>query len=208
MSGLIILLEIGLFALLLLLAFRMLTLTRSEPFASAVTTSSEPMAMRQQTPPMAPGRGSSGQASPNSWSAKVTSASNQNHPDKCELISKLHILASLQERDCREQDLDIETAHIAVREYAVAWLYGAASALSHPSTRDQHLIAYWVSQFASKKIGIKQPDALAAISTLTRNAAMLGCFRSGIEGAEFWAKHHYIPRDKSMFEAVTSNTFV
>lgn len=208
MSGLIILLEIGLFALLLLLAFRMLTLTRSEPFASAVTTSNEPMSMRQHNQPETPARASGRQAPSPSWSARVKSASGQSHPDKCELISMLHILSSLQERDCREQDLSIETAHPAVKEYAVAWLYGAASALSHPSTRDQHVIAYWVSQFASKKIGIKQPDALAAISTLTRNAAMLGCFRSGIEGAEFWAKHHFVPKEKSLFEAVTSNTFI
>lgn len=201
-NGLIILLELGLFSLLLLLAFRVISLNRNEPMTSSMPAQSED---------------SVGQIA-ESLSARpqkfqftgVLSGQPQatHHTDKCELISRLHILASLQIRDSRQQGLDLDTAHSSVREYTVCWLYGAACAFSRPGPQDSALVAAVVGEFASRKIGIRQSDAIARISTLTRCPASLACFRSGVEGAEFWQVHHFIPREKSLFEAVTSNAFV
>ena len=42
-------------------------------------------------------------------------------------FTQLHILIGLQERDCREQGLDWQTAPPEVGELAVAWLNGAAA---------------------------------------------------------------------------------
>lgn len=201
-SSLIIILELGLLSLLLLLAFRVLSLNRSEPLASAmpsearapgnplsVLTTTRPDSAEFYTPPPRPGV-----AMP--------------PLGKCELISQLHILASLQDLDCRHQGYDLQAAHQTVREYAVCWLYGAAAELGRAHGRSSGQLDALVSQFASRKLGIRQSDALGVISALTRQSASLACFRSGIEGAEFWKTHHYIPREKSLFQAITSNTFV
>ncbi|TGN41670.1 hypothetical protein [Marinobacter confluentis] len=182
-TGLVFVLELGLLSLLLLLAFRMLSLNRREPLMSSASpgyTSSPAMPISRE-------KASAG---------------------RCELISQLHILASLQARDCKQQGFDVDSAHLAVREYAVCWLYGAASALSHPGQRNSDVLAGLVSQFAGRKLGIRQSEAVTVISTLTRNPVFLACFRSGIEGAEYWKTHHFVPRNASLFEAVTSNAFV
>ena len=191
MSSLIIILELGLFALLLLLAFRVLSLTRSEPLSPS--PSLDVAAPTERT------------ATTSSFSRPAATLKN---PDKCELISQLHILTSLQMRDRKEQGLEIETAHLAVREYTVCWLYGAACALSSPNERDTDALSRIVSQFASRKAGIRQSEAVTVIATMTRHSAFLSCFRGGIEGAEFWKTHHFVPNDKSLFEAVTSNAFI
>ncbi|MDI9245413.1 hypothetical protein [Marinobacter sp. CHS3-4] len=204
MSSLIILLELGLFALLLLLAFRVLSLTRNEPLIPATPTEVSDAHHSYIESRMAqPASKSSFLSSP----FDRQQAMSRSH-DKCELISRLHILTSLQIRDCKEQDLEIETAHLAVREYAVCWLYGAACALSGPTERNSEELARLVSQFASRKAGIRQSEAMTVIATITRQSSFLSCFRGGIEGAEFWKSHHFVPREKSLFEAVTSNTFV
>lgn len=202
LSGLIIFLELGLFSLLLLLAFRVLSLNRTEPLVPAVST--EPRDHQQPTNNTAVSRFRDSGAGNRSARPSPT----RHQPDKCELISQLHILASLQERDCKQQGLEIDAAHLAVREYAVCWLYGAACALSRPGNRNADLLAMLVSQFASRKLGIKQPDALVVISTLTRQSSFLVCFRSGVEGAEFWKSHHFVPRETSLFDAITSNAFI
>lgn len=187
-SSLIIVLELGLLSLLLLLVFRMLQLNRREPLVPAAMTSE----LQGHTDPLAhQGRG------------RAT-----RHPGKGELIPRLHILASLQMRDCRLQGLELETAHRTIRDYAVCWLYGAACALTAPGERNSDALAVLVSRFASRKLGIRQPDALAVIANLTRDAASLGCFRIGIEGAEFWQSKRFVPRELSLFEAAVSNTLV
>jgi hypothetical protein len=192
-TSLIIVLELGLLSLLLLLAFRVLSLNRSEPLISGVPSEI----------PLKPG---AFRVRDNTSAPEAARASSQT--DKCELISQLHILASLQSRDCKLQGFDLEAAHPTVREHAVCWLYGAACALSNPEQSHSEAVAVLVSQFASRKLGIRQPEALAALSTLTRQETSLCCFRTGIEGAEFWKSHHFVPRENSLFEAVTSNTLV
>lgn len=192
--SLVLLIEVGLVALLLLLAFRMLTLVRTDPFVPASTGVRASLALQQPTPPQQRHR-----------QLKAPSPSGL---DKCGLITRLHILLSIQERDCREKGLDLDTAPNTVKEYGVAWLYGAACALCEAPQRHSDTLIGLVSQLASRKTGIRQPEAVQALSTLTGSATLLACFRHGLEGAEYWNQHRYVPRENSLHEAITSNAFI
>lgn len=183
-NSLIIVFEVGLVALLLLLAFRMLTLVRNDPFVPAGVVPVQKRAV------------------------SATQPSRPASSDKSGLITQLYILLSLQERDCREQGLDLNTAPHAVREYAVAWLYGAACALCDKPQRHSDALLHLVSQLASRKTGIRQPEAVQALSTLTGSSTLLACFRSGVNGAEYWRGNRYVLQEHSLYSAVTSNAFI
>lgn len=187
-NGLILLVQVGLLALLLLLAFRMSTLVRVEP------VSFSPPIDFHETPRF---------DRPTARETASTPVS-----DRAQLITQLVILAGLQERDCREKALDLATAPESVRGYAVAWLYGAGCALSEKSDRHSDPLAGLVAQIASRKTGIRQPQALQTISTLTRSTVLLACFRAGMEGAEFWQERHFVPAASSLYEAITANAFI
>ncbi|MDK8464436.1 hypothetical protein [Marinobacter sp. SS13-12] len=196
-TSIVLLIEVALIALLLLLAFRMLTLVRHDPFVPAAPTThpefSSPAPTRQ---PFGPNRVDAGHGLASRGL------------DKCGLITQLHILLSIQERDCREKGLELDTAPNAVKEYVTAWLYGAACALCDKSQRHSGAQVNLVSQLASRKIGLRQPEAVQALSTLTGSATLLACFRYGVGGAEYWSEHRYVLRDHSLYSAITSNAFV
>jgi hypothetical protein len=128
--------------------------------------------------------------------------------DTCGLITQLHILLSLQDRDCREHGLKLETAPHMVREYAVAWLYGAACALCEKPQRHSDALLNLVSKLASQKIGIRQPEAVQALSTMTSSSTLLAFFKGGVSGAEHWRGHRYVPQEHSLYSTVTSNAFI
>lgn len=197
-TSIVLLIEVALIALLLLLAVRMLTLLRDDPFVpTAPTVHPESASVAPALQPVGP---------PNREGAGHGLA---NHgPDKCGLITQLHILLSIQERDCREKGLELDTAPNAVKEYVTAWLYGAACALCDKSQRHSGALVNLVSQLASRKIGLRQPEAVQALSTLTGSATLLACFRYGVDGAEYWSERRYVLRDYSLYSAITSNVFV
>ncbi|WP_239985812.1 hypothetical protein [Marinobacter salexigens] len=128
--------------------------------------------------------------------------------DRTELLTHLHILAGLQERDCRISELQLSEAPAAVRAYAVAWLYGAGCALCDQPERHSEALASLVAQIASRKIGIRQSEAIQAISTLTSCGVLLACFRAGLEGAEFWQSHQYVQPESSLYSAITANALI
>lgn len=196
-NGLILMTEVGLLALLLLLAFRMLSLVRNDPFVPVTAATYPQPTPRTEAP---------GHATPGRLSAGNGSASSR--LDKCGLITQLHILLSIQERDCREKGLELDSAPTAVKEYVTAWLYGAACALCDKPQRHSAALVTLVSQLASRKTGLRQPMAVQALSTLTGSATLLACFRFGVDGAEYWSEHRYVPRANSLYDAVTSNAFI
>lgn len=198
-DSLVLLIEVGLLALLLLLAFRMLALVRTDPFAAATATTAS-------YPGPAPQTRAGQHASPGRIAADDSPASSR--LDKCGLISRLHILLSIQERDCREKGLDLDVSPDLVKEYAVAWLYGAACALCDRPQRHSDALVHLVSQLASRKTGLRQPQAVQSLSTLTGSATLLACFRYGVDGAEHWSKHRHVPPTNSLYGAVTSNAFI
>ncbi|MGC8118934.1 hypothetical protein [Marinobacter sp. VGCF2001] len=193
-SGLIAFTEFGLLALLAALAGRVVRLYREEPFmvagALAASASPSPTASRTRPHSRAGEPGGPGTA------------------DRTELFTQLHILIGLQERDCRVQGLLLCESPMAVRLYAAAWLYGAACALSLKSNRHSRALAAMVAGIISRKTGIRQTEAQEALGGLTHSAVLLACYRAGLESAEFWQRHQFVPRESSLYEAITSNAFI
>lgn len=186
-DGLILLTQAGLLALLFFLAFRVSALVRTEALAAGHSGASH--AYREQPHDRIP-------------------APTDRGLDRTELITQLHILGGLQERDCRVRGLNLAAAPEAVRLYAAAWLYGAACALCGRSERHTDRLAATVAHIASRKTGIRHTDAHQALATLTSSTVLLACYRSGLEGAEFWRYNHYVPPTSSLYEAITSNAFI
>ena len=90
-NGLILLVQLGLFALLVLLAVKMISLMRAEPLAAG---------HQEDWAGNHPGTHQSEPASRHSeWPVAVRKPVVDAAPDRAELITQLHILADLQERD-------------------------------------------------------------------------------------------------------------
>lgn len=198
-NGLVLLIQFGLLALLVLLALRMIMLVRSEP----MTTGHQELwsgASRTAGHDLASGT--------SEWPVAVRKPVAETPSDRAQIITRLHILAGLQERDCRVNGLDLTTAPEAVKAYTAAWLYGAGCALSDKTTRHSEALAAIVAQIISRKTGIRQSEALQTISTLTASTVHLACFRAGLEGAEFWQYNHFVPPTSSLYEAITANAFI
>ncbi|WP_449287310.1 hypothetical protein [Marinobacter sp. PE14] len=198
-NGLILLIQVGLLALLVLLALRVISLVRSEPMAVG-----HQEIWRAKKDPVGTDLPSNSSEWPVASRKPVTEAA----PDRAELITGLHILAGLQERDCRVKGLALSSAPEAVKAYATAWLYGAGCALSDKGSRHSEELAGMVAQTINRKTGIRQPEAMQAISTLTDSAVYLACFRAGLEGAEFWRYNHFVPPTSSLYDAITANAFI
>ena len=156
-NGLILFIQVGLLALLLLLAVRVISLVRSEPIAVG----------RQEIWPATRDTVATDLPSNNSeWPVASRRPVPEAAPDRAELITRLHILAGLQERDCRVKGLVLATAPDAVKAYATAWLYGAGCALSDKGSRHSEALAGIVAQTSNRKTGIRQPEAMQAILSL------------------------------------------
>lgn len=190
-NGLVTVTELGLLALVGILAIRMVALSRGEALQLAGG-----IAEPEISGPVARRTARTGKR------VKIASAHGT------ELRTQLHILAGLQERDCRDKGLLLAEAPEAVRMYAAAWLYGAGCALSRQPVRHSDALAVMVARIVSRKTGIRQPEALQAISTLTSSSVLLACYRAGLEGAEHWQQHQYVPAPSSLYDAATSNAFI
>jgi hypothetical protein len=200
-NGLILFVQLGLLALLVLLALRMMTLMRAEPLAAGHQknwASSHTVGTDHSEP----------SSNTSEWPVAVRKPVIDAAPDRAELITRLHILAGLQERDCRVNGLELSTAPEAVKTFAAVWLYGAGCALSDKNNRHSPALAATVAQIASRKTGIRQSEIVQAINTLTASSVQLACFRAGLEGAEFWRFNHYVPPTSSLYEAITANAFI
>ena len=198
-NGLVLLIQVGLLALLVLLALRMVTLVRSEPMAAG---HQEFWSGKGQA------TGHDLSSGTSEWPVAVRKPVVETPSDRAQIITRLHILIGLQARDCRVNGLDLTTAPEAVKAYTAAWLYGAGCALSDKTLRHSETLAVIVAQITSRKTGIRQPEALQTISTLTADKTHLACFRAGLEGAEFWQYNHYVPPTSSLYEAITDNAFI
>lgn len=188
-EGLVVLTQVGLLVLVVTLVWRMLILTRSEPLLATAADSQLLPVTRKEKPVVQKQK-------------RLASA------DRTELFTQLHILAGLQERDCRISGLQLNDAPETVRAYAAAWLYGAGCALCDQSERHSDSLAGLVAQIAARKTGIRQSEAVQAIATLTSCGVLLACFRAGLEGAEFWQSHQYVQPENSLYSAITANALI
>lgn len=191
MSGVVIVMELMLAGLLALLAIRVLSLSGG---GLAMVTGS------QVDSAISPGLLARTPAS----SAGNTGALK----GRSELVSRLHILFSLQERDTREQGLDLKGAPQEVRQYAIAWFYGAACALADPWQRHTEELMDTLASLMARKLDMTEMAALQAIMTLTSCSTRLACFRIGLDGAESWLDRRFVPRPHSLYTAITSHALI
>lgn len=198
---LIVVTEIGLAACLGVLAFRMTSLARTE----TVSLQSAPATV---APEIYAGLVRTNGTTHDSGYRRQATTRSHSGVDRAELITQLHILLGLQDRVCRDNGIDLHEAPDAIKTYAAAWLYGATAALTGPQERQTEAVARIACQLISKKTGLKTATAQQALATLTRCSVMLACYRSGLESAEFWLEHHYVPAEHALNTAITSNAFV
>lgn len=203
MEGTVVIIELGLVALLLLLAFRMINLCQREPFpGSLAVAANPPSAMVQATPTP------SSAVTRYRPETEVKTKQQRASGGKASLVTQLHILFSLQERDCREHGLVLAEAPTLVREYSAAWLYGAACALCDNATRHSNQAMAITAQLISRKTGLRQSEVVQALANLTRDNTLLVCFRNGIEGAEHWSEKQFVPAGNGLYGVITANTFL
>lgn len=217
--------ELGLASLLFMLAYRMTGLARSEPFvfhglaAPHGQSVESPFAFRDRdsyasttlAQSARPGPGEKSGGSPRQPHPLSDSAGrNRSHglTDRTGLITQLHILFGLQDRVCRQHHFVLRESPLAIQQYTVAWLYGAANALTAPNERHSRELEHVVCQLLERKIGIDREDALQVLSDLTGCSIRLACYRCGVESAEHWREHHFIPNDCALNTALTSNAFI
>ncbi|MBD3642132.1 MAG: hypothetical protein HUJ18_14155 [Marinobacter sp.] len=178
--------QAGLFALLLLLGVQMFRVSR-EGF-------------------LVEGAGDELTGSPANNAPGAAKASNSRY--HTELFTQLHILAALQERECRKKGLNGPEMAAIVGSCATAWLYGAGCALCSQSDRHSGTLAGLVAHIINRKIGISRADALSVIEELTASGIYLACFRGGLEGARHWREHNYVPNQSGLCELVAGHTFI
>lgn len=208
-DGVVFLTELSLGALLVVLALRVAMLVRNEPFSQGLSVAGAPGVETPQPEPVAD---AAPYRSPPQRSPQRTPQPRffEQGPakDRAELVTRLHILIGLQERDCREQGLTWQSAPAGVGGYAVAWLYGAACALCQPSMRHSAALQAMVAQIAGRKMPLRQSEAVQTLASLTGDNTLLACFRHGLQGAEYWSEHRYVPARDSLYDAITSNAFI
>ncbi|MGF2734818.1 hypothetical protein [Marinobacter sp. DUT-1] len=127
---------------------------------------------------------------------------------RTELFTQLHILAALQERECRSKGLDRPEMVTIVGSCATAWLYGAGCALCDEADRHSKTLAGLVAHIVSRKTGITRADALLVIEELTASNIYLACFRGGLDGARYWREHNHVPGQSGLCELVADHTFI
>ena len=65
-----------------------------------------------------------------------------------------------------------------------------------------------VAQIAGRKMPLRQSEAVQTLASLTGDNTLLACFRHGLQGAEYWSEHRYVPARDSLYDAITSNAFI
>ncbi|SFM57291.1 hypothetical protein [Marinobacter zhejiangensis] len=188
--------ELGLACLFFVLGYRMTDLARGESFALAGmgVTVSDGAAMESCVYQ---------RQGDESHRAALSPAT-----DRTELITQLHILFGLQDRVCRNSHLVLVESPLSIKQYAAAWMYGAAGALVAPAERHSERVMGVVSQLMGRKLEFDAEDAREAMVHLTRCPIYLACYRSGLEGAEHWQAHHFIPGESALNTAITNNAFI
>ncbi|MCG7199653.1 hypothetical protein MD273_07945 [Marinobacter pelagius] len=183
---LVVLTQVALVALLLLLGVQMFRVSREGALAGGPGT--EPQPQRKSRP------------------IHTDRATNSRY--RTELFTQLHILAALQERECRGKGLDRPEMATILGTCATAWLYGAGCALCDEADRHSETLAGLVVHIISRKTGISRSEALSVIEDLTVNTLYLACFRAGLDGARHWREHNYVPSQSGLCELVAGHTFI
>lgn len=197
MSSLIMTTELALIGLLGFLAVRLLFLYRSQPVHPSTVVAGPGMLTS-----------ATARTDEEALGSMLAPGAPAFRDQKLTLITQLHILYSLQERDARQRGLDLLASPEAVQGYIAAWVYGAACALVKVQARHTAVMVQQVAGLVARKLAVREMDMLDAINGLASCSTRLACFRCGLEGAEHWQKQRFVPGEYGLYQAITAHTFI
>ncbi|PAV26399.1 hypothetical protein CF392_06080 [Tamilnaduibacter salinus] len=194
-------LEIGLALLFLVLAGRIIVLSRRDAVAQPSRSPSDSLARPaasfwahfQESTPVEGPAAAAHQSKP-SWEGDLTAA--------------LQIIMSIQITQARHHELDLATADGSLKSLAAAWGLGAAVALSRYHGVDQASANRIAVNLLARRLSVSTLAIEQTFSDLTGSTSLLYCYRMGVEGAESWVWARFVPRDRSLYEAITANALI
>ncbi len=137
------------------------------------------------------------------------SAGQQVSFERVDWISKAQIFAGIQMLDAKRKGLHIvQQQNEECRLLAGIYLIGAAKSITldmggtDANARD--VAAFLVTH----KLHMDRLDIEHTQLSVTRDELTLASYRCGLEGGSNWLKHHFVPDELSLFEAVTANALV
>lgn len=125
-----------------------------------------------------------------------------------DITAQIHILASVQTLDARRQGIELRTADKTLKTLAAAYLYGASFALTFCSALTHDEAFALAVKAISHNLDLGEVSVNQMLATLTRSSSSLECYRNGLEGAEFWTVHRYVPKHQSLYTSLTENALI
>lgn len=202
MTGLIVgAVEIGVALLLGVLAFRIVTLSRFQEI---------PLLMSAYHPEQTdPGHTSLTAATATRDAYQRVTTRQAGHPARsADLVTQLHILTSVQMTDTRRQGLDLQHASKPLKVMAAAYFYGAACGLTFSYGHDREKMLDAAVKVIQHALDLGEVSVHQMLATLTASSSTLHCYRNGLEGAEHWQAHRFVPDKQSLYESLTANALI
>ncbi|BES71468.1 hypothetical protein RE428_24860 [Marinobacter nanhaiticus D15-8W] len=193
--------EIGLALLLGILAFRIITLSRFQE--TPLLTTTHPA-----------GESGSSHASLTAATAtrdayqRVATRHARRTAHTADLVTQLHILTSVQMTDTRRQGLDLKYASKPLKVMAAAYFYGATCGLTFSDGHDREKIADAAIKVIQHALDLGEVSVHQMLATLTASSSALHCYRNGLEGAEYWCAHRFVPDEHSLYASLTANALI
>lgn len=203
MTGLIVVgVEISLALLLMVMAYRMLTLARQRPSMAGTMARND---LHQPTDSHA-----ALAAAVATRDAYSRIAGHQAEaPDRMvDRLTQARIFASVQLTDTRRRGVDLPEAARPLKQLAAAYFYGATYALACGKAEDHEKVLAEAIKIIEHALDMGEISVSQSLATLTENSSALFCYRLGLEGAEHWQTHRFVPDNQSLYTALTANALI
>lgn len=193
-------LEIGLGMLFLVLAIRIIGLSRRDAVVETTRPASDSLA-----PPAAGFWAHFQETTPEGPTSADYKPQSSREGD---LTAAFQIITSIQMTNARHCQLDLATSAGSLKSLAAAWGLGAAVALSRHHGVPQETANRIAINLISRRLAVSALSIEQTFSDLTTNNSLLYCYRMGIEGTESWIWARFVPSDQSLYEAITANALI
>ncbi|TBW49511.1 hypothetical protein EZI54_19525 [Marinobacter halodurans] len=195
--------EFSLAVLLALMAYRMYSLARLRPFRSTSAFAPAPVETASVSTAFP--------ATEATRKAYQRAADGQGgrHPLRAtDLVTQLHIFASIQLTDVRHHGLILRDAAPTLKSLAVAYFHGAACGLAYRHVKERERIQEAAIKVIQHALDIGDIVIEQMLSDLTASSSLLHCYRNGLEGAEHWQEHRFVPEAQSLYTSLTENALL
>ncbi|ROT99875.1 hypothetical protein EB809_09125 [Marinobacter sp. R17] len=192
--------EISLAVLLALMAYRMYTLARLRPFRSTSAFTPASVELAAASFPAA-------EATRDAYQ-RVTAGQSRKRVRANDLVTQLHIFSSIQLTDVRHHGLTLRDAAPTLKSLAVAYFYGAACGLAFGHVKEREKILEAAIKVIQHALDIGDIVIEQMLSDLTTSSSLLHCYRNGLEGAEHWQQHRFVPETQSLYASLTANALL